>query len=742
MKNLKQSGKYNLQQRGYGHAVCLTLGAFTLTTGTLLSSAIAEELSPTQRLRDVVVTATTIEDRFEKSEEPSSTAFISGEEVDAAKVQNIQQVLQRIPGLTTEVQSGDSLKIHIRGVENQVFMGEKPGVAVVIDGVPVFERTGRVNIDLDNIESIRVIKGGASYLFGDDALSGAVIITTKRGAARNNARITAETGSYGYRKWLAHLGLGGERANAHIQVSKRETDGYHHDSASSADYVNGKLQYYLSDYSDLTFGFELGEREKNSHGTVRGVTAAKNDPRSYDPNYEYKDFASRYDVKLDKYYLTYTRDIGANSNLMVNGYYFGDHTKYKSSPVRFTENYNYFNDYQQAQRGIKSEYRTGGERSAWMLGVDLRDNRYENQTTVIDNTGLWGAPAVGSLSSDNDTQEQVYAAYGEYKWNVTDPLTLTVNGRIDRIELDYSDKLDATRSGTKSFNIFSWRLGGNYTLRDNVTLYSNLSTGFRAPTVHQLFVGNNSPQHRVLANPKLKPEHSLNIEFGTRVSTLWGGIPVNIDLSVFQLDRKDHIRATAGQYTTSDDNIYDNIGNMRHRGLELALSSDPHQQWSWELAYTWLDAYYTRYNEYHLRTCANVVAGRCTVWDSTPVDNKGNKIPRVPNHRLNLIVNYRPTTAWLISAEMSAISSYYADETNLIKVSGHESYNLLATYSPRLGKQEWSFFARVDNVFNKQYYNTARASADSNYDGVFDAEDMSIVVNPGRVWRAGVEARF
>ena len=129
------------------------------------------------------VESSTIDDRFEnKRNEPSNIGVISGDDVDAAHSENIQQLLQSIPGITTELQSGDSLKIHIRGVENQVFMGEKPGVAVVIDGVPVFERTGRVNIDLDNIESIRVIKGGASYLFGEDALSGAVIITTKSGA--------------------------------------------------------------------------------------------------------------------------------------------------------------------------------------------------------------------------------------------------------------------------------------------------------------------------------------------------------------------------------------------------------------------------------------------------------------------------------------------------------------------------------------------------------------------------------
>ena len=88
-------------------------------------------------------------------------------------------------------------------------MGERPGVAVVIDGVPVFERTGRVNIDLDNIESIKVIKGGASYLFGDDALSGAVIITTKRGANYDNIHLSGEVGSFDYRKALARTGFAG-----------------------------------------------------------------------------------------------------------------------------------------------------------------------------------------------------------------------------------------------------------------------------------------------------------------------------------------------------------------------------------------------------------------------------------------------------------------------------------------------------------------------------------------------------
>lgn len=707
-----------------------------LAGGVLFAGPVAAD-----NLDMIHVESTTIDDRFEqKRGEPSSIAAIRGETVDTSRAENIQQLLQAVPGITTEIQGGDSLKIHIRGVENQVYMGEKPGVAIVIDGVPVFERTGRVNIDLDNIESIRVIKGGASYLFGDDALSGAVIITTKRGAGQAGYRLGAEAGAHGYRKGLARVGVAGERASAHLQLSRREADGYHDDSAYRADYLNGNIQYYLSDESDLTFGFENSRREKNSHGTVRGVTAAALDPKSYDP--AYNDYANRYDVDLGKYHLTYYRDVGAAGNLLVNGYYFTDHTKFFSSPIRQTDDYNYFNDYEQIQRGVKSEYRTAGEQAAWMAGAEFRDNSYENRTTVIDNRNLFGSPAVGSDNNNNEVEEQVKATYGELKFRLANPLTITLNARFDRIDLDYSDNLDAARSGTKSFEVASWRGGINYAVRNNLDLYGNISTGFRAPDANQLFVGSSTPTSRVDANPDLDPEHSLNLELGLRTRAELAGTPLELDLSIFQLDRSDHIRASAGQYTTGTDNVYDNVGDMRHRGLELSLRSDPARDWSWDLAYTYLDAWYTSYENFHLRTCATVVAGRCAAWDSTVLDNTDNRIPRVPEHRLNLMVNHRPAPGWIISAEMSAISSYYADETNLIEISGHQLYNLLVNYDLRRGRLAWSFFGRIDNLLDKRYYTTARGNSDQNYDGVFDAEDISITVNPGRIWTAGVEVKF
>lgn len=97
----------------------------------------------------------------------------------------------------------------------------------------------------------------------------------------------------------------------------------------------------------------------------------------------------------------------------------------------------------------------------------------------------------------------------------------------------------------------------------------------------------------------------------------------------------------------------------------------------------------------------------------------------------------------LISGEMDARSSYFADEINQEKIGGYTIFNLVANYDMHLGKRvDVSFFARVDNVLDRFYYNTARGYRDRNNDMVYNAEDLSLVVNPGRRWTAGLTATF
>lgn len=724
-----------------------------ISRSILLSTLIAGSCFATENLGIIGIDSTTIDDRFHPTlTEASTTATIDGKKVDDAHIENLQQVLQSIPGLTTEVTSGDSIKIHIRGVENQRYMGEKPGVAVVIDGVPVFERTGSVNIDLDNIASIKVIKGGASYLFGDDALSGAVIITTKKGAV-NRSMVASEFGSFGYQKLLAETSFAKNSFNGRIQVSERKSDGYWKDSGYSARYANGKLQYYIDDTSDLTFGIEASKRKKDSHGTVGGVIQATEDPQSISTGTDGngRDYARKFDVDLLKLFLTYSKDYGNNSNLLVNLYQYGDDTQFLSAPQKYTSSgvlvtdenaYTTGNDYHQIQRGLKSEYRSSGEKMAYLLGADIRNNVYKNKTSNLVDFRTSKRSALnyaGTVTGDNKTDEAVYAPYLEVKVPLGKATTLTLNGRYDNIRLNNTDYLTSLPY-QKDFNVYSNRVGLTHTLNDSATLFVSRSTGFRAPSIEQLFNGTNAPGSKTYPNADLKPEQAVNYDLGVR-----GVIPaldnaLTYEATLFWLDRKDYIMSSTGQYvtgTTAHPEQYENIGGMRSKGAELSLQSDVKKTFSFNLAYTYLDAYFTKYDAFYLNYGGSYVPTSQVLYNLT-----GNAVPRTSRHTLNFIGNYNVSPSTLLSAELTAKSSYYADELNQLKMPGYEVVNLLMKHSEKWRGYTFDVFARIDNVLDKYYYNTARSSGDRNGDLVYNQEDLSITVNPGRVYTAGLSIKF
>jgi iron complex outermembrane receptor protein len=388
-----------------------------------------------------------------------------------------------------------------------------------------------------------------------------------------------------------------------------------------------------------------------------------------------------------------------------------------------------------------------------MAAAEVRANEYNN--FVVNKVFASGKPA-GYVQSDNSTDEAVQAVYGEAKFRVSTPLVVTLNGRIDHIAYDYTDLKDS-KNLDKSFNVGSWRVGANYALQENMDLFGNVSTGFRAPTVDQLFAGTLTPTGGTANNPDLVPETAINIEFGLRTKTTLFGATTEIDATLFQIERDNYIMSTAGQYSPSTgvlSDMYDNIGGMRNRGLELALTSKPSTSFSWDLAYTYIDARFTSYDNFNLQlgtkawnsttpdTCADVVAAPTSNWCVVHYDLAGYSVPRVPDHHINLTLRFKPDSFWTISGEMDSQSAYYADELNWVEIAPRTTFNLLANYDRKKGKQIWSYFGRIDNVLGDDYYNTARGSSDQNGDGVFDEEDISITVNQGRTYTAGLSVTF
>lgn len=181
-------GKYTLS---VANGVTLEFSSLGLTTVTRVYNgqntidAVLEEDS--LYLDDVVVVGY---GTAKKSSLTSAVSAIKGEDLLKAPSTNVSQVLAgRLPGISSVQESGepglDQASLRIRG---SVY-----GVSYVVDGFPVSDIN---DIDPADIESVSVLKDGASAaVYGLQAAGGVIIITTKRGA-KGQTKISYN-GSYG-----------------------------------------------------------------------------------------------------------------------------------------------------------------------------------------------------------------------------------------------------------------------------------------------------------------------------------------------------------------------------------------------------------------------------------------------------------------------------------------------------------------------------------------------------------------
>lgn len=652
--------------------------------------------------------------------------------IEKINPQNIVEVLNSIPGITAMQTEGDIVKLHIRGIDNQVYMGERPGIAVVIDGVPVQETTGKINIDLDNIETIKVIKGAASYLYGNDALAGAVVITTKRPKGENYSKVETEAGSFGYRKYLASTNRSFENSALQLQASYRKTDGYWDRAFNKNKAFSVKYNYYIDDSSDIIFGFSYNKIKSGDGSGVHGVTAADEDPLSK----REITYSSDYDTTLTKSFITYSKDFENSSNLMFSAYRYTDDKTYQSAYEDvdgdgYNEAHDYKNDEEWKQNGIKGEYRFSYDKAAFMLGLDLQRNNQEADQTPLP----WGTASYGTLSESSiDTDEDINAIYAEFKYELTDKLTSTLNFRYDDINYDLNDNLDSSQDVSPSYNESSYRAGLNYALNPNTNIYASFSTAFRAPTANQ--ISSNSANGYTT---DIDPEKVYNYEIGIKGKTDY----FNYEMSIYQLTRKDYIGMRAGNYIRSsdEDNYYDNVADMRSRGFELALNGKITNKLTYDLAYTYLNAQFTE-NEYKQLVSDAVYAypmGVRTLVSPAvyqTLDLSSNQVPRTSKHTLHLTLNYKPIERLTISPEVIAKSKYYADETNDFEQSGYALVNLRSSYKIT---NNLEIFGRIDNLLDKDYYQFVHLT---NSRADYTMEDATIIVGPSRAYYAGLRYKF
>jgi len=166
-------------------AQCLTAGA----AGSLLLWASQPVLgagdsaaSSSDTLTEIVVTAEKRDSTVEKV--PISITALSGEELRASGVVDLESVAQEVPGISMKTGGPSQTEFEMRGLNSAG--GNSPTVGFYVDEIPVtsfaFATAGKVVIDPDlyDLSRVEILRGPQGTLYGSGSMGGTIRLITNQ----------------------------------------------------------------------------------------------------------------------------------------------------------------------------------------------------------------------------------------------------------------------------------------------------------------------------------------------------------------------------------------------------------------------------------------------------------------------------------------------------------------------------------------------------------------------------------
>ncbi len=298
---------------------------------------IQRDSTKTYRTSEVVVTAT--RSSVSEKDTPSPTEVLGANELHNANGATVADALQAYSGvLLGEYGAGASLAtVSLRGSASE-------HVLVLIDGNRFTGfQNGLVDfslLPLDNVSRIEVLHGGASALYGADAVGGVINILTRPAGSDHRVNVNGSIGSYGFQKYSARAqgGDGGfgimagyssergkdnypysfQRPNAPDTSLNRQDADYRKDEI----YFNGSLR--ADDHSSFDFSVQNVNADRGAPGPIfspSDLSLAKENDKNVNVHLGYRDNRiSDTDLSLNTGF-QYSYETYVDPAYMLNSFY-------------------------------------------------------------------------------------------------------------------------------------------------------------------------------------------------------------------------------------------------------------------------------------------------------------------------------------------------------------------------------------------------------------------------------------
>jgi outer membrane receptor protein involved in Fe transport len=623
------------------------------------ASPLAVVLQPATVAQQVTVTANRVGSRV--VETPTSVVVLSSQDVASTAAYTVDDMLRQVPGFTlfrrtsSRTSNPTSQGVSLRGLG----ASGASRALVLADGFPLNDPFGGWvywdRVPREEISHIEVASGGASHLYGSDALGGVINIFRK---PMNVDALSVELAggnedtpdlSLAGTKRIGQWGFGVDsdlfrthgyvavpeslRGTVDTRVNSQHATG---DVSVARDFAKGQVFARTSLFGESRHN---GTPLQTNSTTIRELDLGGNWTAEALGRFDVRGYASNQD-----YYQTFSQIASDRSSETL--------VRIQRVP---------------AQRiGFSAQWtRPLGNRQSLLAGFE-EWNVHGQTNEFITATGT---------TSHSGGREANWAGYGEDIVRITPSWLLTLSGRVDHW-LNFAAFSPSSVLPDRSETFFSPRAALLHKLTGHLSLTASGYRSFRAPTLNELYRSFRLGSILTLANDNLRAERLTGGEAGAIVTGLNERVVGRANCFW-----SDITRAVANVTISSTPALItrqrENLGRTRSRGVELETSAQVTSAVNLSAGYEYTDA--------------SVTQG-----DPALI---GKRIPQIPRNQFEFQARYSNGTL-LAGLQARFGGEQFDDDVNSLLLRRYFIMDGLVSYRIRSGVE---VFAAVENLLNQRY---------------------------------------
>ena len=631
------------------------------------------------QLSEVIVAGSNLDRKL--VDEPGAVAIISPKDLRRDNDLAITPGLNRIPGVYMHSGALNTNRITIRGIGSRSLFSTNK-IKAYINDIPLTTGDGETtieDIDLQLIDRVEVIKGPNSSIFGA-GLGGTINLATTAARYRNtSAEVGFSAGSYGLNRYTAKMLHGDDNKNLALIYNKTRQDGYRENNEYDRESITLLAKIFTNEGNSLhIFGNFIA---------LKAFIPSSLDSATFTANPRAAAFTWQQAMGFEDY---------NKSNLGIS-YHMAINERWRNETSLFT---NFRNAFERRPFNILTEstqalgartkttfnHKPGNRPVQWVLGAEYFIDWYDWQTLENNNN------LTGSVLSNNSETRFYFNVFSQLDYEVFDNTSISLGLNFNRTNYELTDLFaddNINQSGEYRFEtILSPRLAVLHKLRENRSVYFNVSHGFSPPTLAETLTPDG------LINPDIKPESGYNFELGSRGTMM--GDRLSYDVSLYTMKIRNLLVA---RRVGDDQFIGINAGKTTHDGMEL------------QLKYALIDQPF-----HHLDGFVNmsVTDYRFDDFVDGESDFSGNELTGNPDNIVNFGLDYEMNGGVYVHINSQYVDRTPVNDANTIYASSYFLTNAKAGYRrPIQSRWALDIYAGVNNIFDEKYASMILVNAGS-----------------------------